>query len=337
MKDYLKKIFAKKEKISIEDLTSLNELLKTNLSLKNCLELIKNKSNYKIFDKLIKQLDKGYLVEDVIENYMPKEIAKYLKNLLRTMSFTDALDLSLSFFNKVKENTKAIEKAVLYPFILLFVSLSALYLFDAYGLDTILNMLKSFSTDLTSLKIIRIILRIIVYIFYFGLLIFICLLIYFIQDKNISLFYILVCKYLPNGLLQTYFCEEFISLLLICIDLGYKTKDALNILKNLHNKPITSFLAFHMDNKLLEGETLKEASKQIYYDYTLSNFINIAIYTNDFSKILNDYVFLSRNKIKNKMKQLALIVQISSYMMIGFIVVFIYQILFLPMQAITNF
>lgn len=337
MKEYLNKLFKKKECISLEDLTSINELLKTNLSFKKCLELLKNNSNKNIFDKLTNELDRGYLLEDVIEKYMPKEIGKYLKNLLKTMMFIDALNLALSFLNKVKENTKAIEKAILYPFVLLFVSLSALYLFDAYGLDSILNMLKSFSSDFSSISVIRIILRIIVYVFYFSLLIFIGLLIYFIQDRNITLFYILVCKNLPNGLLQTYFCEEFISLLLICIDLGYKTRDALTILKNLHNKPIVSFLAFHLDEKLLKGESLKEASKQIYYDYTLTNFINVAVYTNDFSKILNDYVELSKNKIKTKMKKIATAVQLSSYVMIGLIVVFIYQILFLPMQAITNF
>lgn len=337
MKDYLKKLFKKKETISIEDLTSLNELLRTDLSLKNSLNLLRNKSNTKIFDKLINTLEKGYLVEDVIKDYMPKEVGKYLKSLLKAMPFADALDLSLSFVNKVNENTKAIEKAILYPFVLLFVSISALYLFDAYGLDTILNMLKSFSTDISSLSIIRVIVKIFSTIFYFALLVFIILVIYFIQEKNITLFYVLVCKYFPNSLIHTYFCEEFISLFIICLNNGYKTKDSLNILKSLHNKPITSFLAYHLDEKLLTGETLKEASKQIYYDYALSNFINVAVYTNDFIKLLNDYVELSRARIKNKMKKLALIVQMSSYCLIGFIVVFIYQILFLPMQAITKF
>lgn len=337
MKEYINKLLKKKECISLDDLTSLNELLRTNLSLKNSLELLRNKSNTKVFDKLINELDKGYLVEDVIEKYMPKEVAKYLKNLLKTMSFIDSLDLTLSFVDKVKENTKAIEKAILYPFVLLFVSLSALYLFDAYGLDTIINMLKSFKTDIGSLNVVRVLIRIIVYIFYFSLLIFIGLLMYFIQDRNVTLFYVLVCKFFPNGLLQTYFCEEFISLLLICIKQGYKTKESLSILKNLHNKPLVSFLAFHMDEKLLAGENLKEASKQIYYDYSLSNFINVAVYTNDFSKVLNDYVLLSRNRIKKKMKTIATSIQFSSYVMIGLIVVFIYQILFLPMQAITNF
>ena len=332
-----RELFSFKKKISIEDLKAVNELLKTNLSLNNCLELIKNKGNEVLFNSLIERLNKGEAIEEIIEEYLPKDVAKYIKTMLRTMTFSKSLDLSLSFIDKVKDNNKAIEKAVLYPFILLFVGLTALYLFDSYGLDSILSMLSSFKVDGGNFKAIRILFRIVVYVFYFSMLIGTAILAYFTKEKNISILYVLLCKYFPNSLVQTYFCEEFVSLFIICVNMGYKTKDSLSILKGLHNKPIVSLLAFHLEEKLLEGESLKNASKQNYYDYTLTNFVNVAMHTSDFTKILNDYVLLSRNKIANKMKKLALGIQITSYVVIGAIIVFIYQILFLPMQAISEF
>ena len=338
--EFINKYFCvkpKKKRMSIIDVTSLNELLKTGLSIKNCLGLIMTKNNEKVFNEILQKLDGGNLAEEILGDYLPKNISSYCLPLLKTMSFSQSLDLSLSFYNKTQENSKAMEKAILYPFILLFVSLSALYLFDCYGLDSILEMLKSFTGDVTSINVIRTLLRIVVYVFYFGMLIVVCLLLYFLESKNISLFYILVSRYFRDSLIQTYFCEEFISLFIICLDLGYKTKDALDVLKALHNKPIVSLLAFHLDSKLLEGESLMSATKQSYYDSTLSRFINIAIYTNDFNRILSDYITLSRNKITTSMKRLATIIQLSSYLMIGVVVVFIYQILFLPMQAIANF
>ncbi len=328
--------FNKKKNLNVEDLKALNELLKSGLAINDCFTLIENRENHKNIAALKEQLLKGSQIEDVIIEYLPKDIASYIKALVKTMPFSNSLNLALSFYDKIKENTKAIQKAILYPFVLLFVSLTALYLFDSYGLDTIFNMLKSFSVENISFNILRIIFRVIVYIFYFGMLIVSGALLYFLNEKNITLFYILVCKYFPNSLIQTYYCEEFISLFLICTSIGYKSKDTLNILKSLKNKKIVSLLAFHMDEKLLEGKSLLQASKQNYYDYTLANFINIAVYTNDFNKILNDYIYLSQNKIKNKMKKIATTIQCLSYVGIGAIIIFIYQVLFLPMQALIK-
>ncbi|MBR2578313.1 MAG: type II secretion system F family protein [Erysipelotrichaceae bacterium] len=325
------------KRLSIEDLTSLNELLEAGLSMRNCLDLIRTSANEELISDLLKKLGRGMLMEEIVGDFLPGSIASYLKPLLKTMTFSRALGLALSFYEKTKENTRAIEKSVLYPFVLLFVSLTALYLFDAYGLDAILGMLRNFGSDMTSFKIIRIILRIIVYFFYFGMLIVISLLLYFSRDKNITLFYLLCSRYFKNSLLHVYFCEEFISLFLICMELGYKTKDALGILKALHNKPIVSFLAFHLEDKLLAGESIRDASSQYYFDESLSRFINVAVYTDDFVHVLNNYVILSQNRIAACMKRIANIIQASSYAAIGAVIIFIYQVLFLPMQAISNF
>lgn len=329
--------FIKKQTLKLDDLISVNELLKTGLSLKQALDLIKNKDNENLIDSIIISLDKGKTIEEVIIEYLPNNISSYLNSLLKNMTFNDSLNLALAFIDKNKENTKTFTSSFLYPFVLLFVSLSALYIFDSYGLDTILNMLKTFTGDIGTIKIFRIVLRVLVYIFYFLLLITLGLILYFFNNRNITLFYILICKYLPNSIVQKYFCVEFISLLNICINNGYKSKESLNILKNLHNKPIVSFLAFHLDEKLLQGDSLKQASKQDYYDYSLSKFINIASYSMSFSKILNDYINLNTNLIKTKMKKLALSIQLVTYVMIGVVIIFVYQILFLPMNALANF
>ena len=329
--------FTRNKTLKYDDLISINELLKTGLSLKQALDLIKNKDNDEIINLIIKELDTGKQIEEVIIKYLPKNIALYLNSLIGSMPFNDGLNLALAFIDKNKENTKTFLSSFLYPFILLFLSLSALYIFDAYGLDTILNMLNSFVGDVEGIKIFRIVLRVVVYIFYFLLLLILLGILYFFNNRNITLFYILVCKYLPNTIVQKYFCVEFISLLSICINNGYKSKESLNILKNLHNKPIVSFLAFHLDEKLLEGVSLKDASKQNYYDYSLSKFINIGTHSLSFLAILNDYINLNTNLIKAKMKKLALSIQFVTYVLIGIVIVFVYQILFLPMNALANF
>lgn len=337
--DYLKKIIKRNKKsfIKIEELFYLNELLQSDLPLKACLNLITNKQNEKLISDLLVKLEKGSLIEEIIDDYLPKEISAYMKNLLVSLSFKESLTLALSFYNKNKENAVALRKAISYPIVLLFISLTALYLFDSYGLDSILNLMKSFNASTGGFIFLRIILKILVYFFYFSFIVISIIFLIFINDKRITLFYIILSKYLPNSIIKIYFTEDFVSLLVITLNLGYKSKEALEILKRLKNKPVISFLAFHLDDGLLEGKSLTEASKKTYFDETLEKFMNIASYTTNFTGILENYVELANSKIVNSMKRLTTILQLISYAIVGFVIVFIYQVLFLPMQAIISF
>lgn len=332
----LKKMFCKKE-ISIEDLSYISKLIDTNLSLQQALQLLKNKSNAKVFNSIIDSLNKGKLIEETIVNYIPKQIKTYMIPLLKTLSFSSSLSLALEFNDKHSNNENRILGAIAYPCILLFITITVLYLFDLYGMDTIFGLLNSFDVDMELYGSMRIVFRVFINIFYYGLLIGILMIIFFIQPKRISLLYVFLSKHFPNSLVNIHYSEEFISLFLVCAEKGYKTKDCLSILKGMKSKPIIAFLAFHMDESLLEGETLKEAAKKNYYDLSLSRFIKIANYTNDLINMLRTYTSLAQEKIKRKIKRYTLTIQLATYAFIGIIVIFIYQILFVPMQALSAY
>ena len=325
---FLKKIFYKQE-LSIEDLSYISKLVDTNISLYQTLELLKNKKNEKIFIAINKALKEGKMIEEIIGTYLPSQIKDYMLPLLKTLPFSKALSLSLEFYEKHKQNQNKILGQIAYPCILLFVTMSVLYLFDLYGMDTIFNLISSFNANIELYTSLRIVFRIMITIMYYSMLIVTLLLILYMQPKRITILYVFLSKYFPNSLINTYYSEEFVSLLLICVNNGYKTKQALEILKSMKSKPIVSFLAFHMDESLLEGETLKQAAKKNYYDLSLSRFIKIANYTNEFSKMLESFTLLAREKITKMMKKYTLTIQISTYAFIGAIIMFIYLILFI--------
>lgn len=333
---FLKKIFYKQE-LSIEDLSYISKLVDTNISLYQTLELLKNKKNEKIFIAINKALKEGKMIEEIIGTYLSSQIKDYMLPLLKTLPFSKALSLSLEFYEKHKQNQNKILDQIAYPCILLFVTMSVLYLFDLYGMDTIFNLISSFNANIELYTSLRIVFRIMITIMYYSMLIVTLLLIIYMQPKRITILYVFLSKYFPNSLINTYYSEEFVSLLLICVNNGYKTKQALEILKSMKSKPIVSFLAFHMDESLLEGETLKQAAKKNYYDLSLSRFIKIANYTNEFSKMLESFTLLAREKITKMMKKYTLTIQISTYAFIGAIIMFIYLILFIPMQAISAY
>lgn len=332
----LKKIFINK-KISIDDLTYLLKLLNTNISLHQAIELLTNKNNEECFNEIIEKLNSGMMIENIIVDYLPKQIKEYMIPLLKVMSFTSALSLSLEFYFQHKSSENKIISQIAYPCILLFISITALYLFDLYGMDMIINLIKSFNTNVQSFSVIRTIFRILIKTMYYGILILTLIVIYYSQPNRITYLFLYINKWFPNSLVSVYYSNELISLLLICINNGYKTKQSLNILKNMKTKPIISFLAYHLDEAMLQGDSLKQAIEKKYYDLSLSRFVKIANYTNDFSSMLSSYSALSKEKIEKSLKKITTSIQLVTYSFIGTIVIFIYQILFMPMQALSAF
>ena len=215
--------------------------------------------------------------------------------------------------------------------------MSALYMFDLYGIDTIFSLIVSFDADIGLYQDIRMLFRIVIRSVYYLILTGTLIVIYFLQPRHIVLLYLFLSEHFPNSLMSVYYSEQFMSLLLICIQHGYKTREAISILKDMKYNPVVSFLAFHLDESLMEGETMKEAVHKKYYDSSLSRFIKIGNYTNDFSQIVASYIAMAKQKIRQRMKRCTVTIQLSTYAFIGAIIVFIYQILFMPMQAISMY
>ena len=254
------------------------------------------------------------------------------------MSFLEALSLSLTFYNEEKENQNLLLNSLTYPIILLFITIISLYLFDLYGIDTIFSLVSSFALDMSFIKSLRIIFSIVIKIVFYVFFTICLLFIYYRQPSRIIILYIRLSKYFPDSLFNIYYCGQFMKLLLICLKKGYKSKQAIEILKRMKSKPIISFLAFHLDDSLIQGNTLKDSVKNNnYYDSSLSSYIKIANYTNDFFNLIDTYISLSKEKINKRLKRWTLTLQLSTYIFIGVIVLFIYQVLFLPMQAIIAY
>ena len=323
--------------LSIEDVSYLSKLLNTNMSISECFTLLQNRKNKEIFEDIRKKLDQGEMIENMIKDHLPRQLKTYVISLLSTLSLAAALSLSLKFEQRSSQGKKELINSLAYPLILLFITMTSLYLFDLYGIDSIFSLIRSFEADIELFGSLRMVFRIMINVFYYLILLLFVVALFFFRPANVIMLYIFVSKYLPNSLLNIHYSQEFMALFLICSQAGYKTKQSLEILKAMTSKPVISFLAFHLDESLLEGESLKDATKKNYYDSSLSRFIKIANYTNEFSEVIGSYVELSRDKIKRRIKRYTSTLQMMTYVFIGLIIIFIYQILFMPMQAISMY
>ena len=325
------------ERLSMEDAIYLSRLLNTALPIGECLDLIETGRNTKIVHEIKERLNRGERIEDAIKGRLPKRIESYVQALLGSLPLSKALSLALEFQEGTEKERNGLIRTLAYPCILLFLTLTALYLFDLYGIDSIFVLIRSFEGDLSFYDDLRVFFRILVETVYIASSIIAILILIGIQPKNIVLLYILVSKHCPNSLLNICSCTEFMSLFLICIENGFHTRESLELLKSMKMRPIVSFLAFHLDEKLMEGATLKEAVKQDYYDSSLTRFIKIANYTGDFANVIRSYVELSSQRVSRRLKRYTLTLQLFTYVLIGMIIIFIYRILFMPMQAISIF
>ena len=190
----LKKIDSKwtAKRFSVQELNYLKELLNTDLPLKTCLKLIETEGNRKIIDSFIKRLEQGEMIEESVFEYMPLSISIYIKDLIRSLSLKEALNLAMEFERRRNSRLKKLQKELVYPVILLFMSMTGLFLFDRYGLNSIVSLLKQFNTGTGTFELFRNMLRFMVYVLYFGFIVLSLLFLYFKKPKRIVMLYVML-------------------------------------------------------------------------------------------------------------------------------------------------
>lgn len=324
-------------KYSISDIKFLNELINSGMPIKNSLEIISTNKTRKVSKIIINRLNDGDLFEDIIGDYVPRSISKYFDKLIKVIGFNKTISIVLNIIETRKKNIDSVISKSIYPLILMFVSLTALIIFDRFGLDSIISLMSSFINDFESIELFRRIFNILTIIILIILFCIFILLVSIIFFKKGVFIYKIFNKYFSNSIISTYFTNEFISLYLILVDNGYKTKDALNIIKELDNIPISAFMANEISLNLKEGNGFISSFDSLYFDRSFSKYISVASFSNSYINILERYSEFASLKVIDFIKKFTSFIQGLSYVVIGFIIIFVYQLLFMPMQAITNF
>lgn len=330
LKKELSKII-KNKYLTYDDLEILSLLLNVNINLKDSLLIIKNNKNQLIINNLIYELDLGKNYNQLFRKYLKNDIKEYLTSFLSYLSFKDALKLSLSIANKERYLKNEIIKHLTYPISLMIFSLLGIYLFNSYCFEPLINSFKSFNSDLSHLVDFKNILNIFITIIFIIILIILCLVLIFTKKKRIVFAYSLLQKYLSSSKISEYLSSRFVIYFSECHKVGLKTKDSINILKSLKSEPLISFIAFHIDEALLSGKDMVEAISNPYLDTRLKSFIEIAINTTELNKMLEGYLSQFEMRFKKYTTKMSKMIQIFSYVLIGIVIIFIYQLLFIPM------
>ena len=314
-------------------LENIIDLLKAGLSLSQSLNLLESYDD-KFVGNIIKRMQKGENAKEVFGDFLPRNIRSYYEALISYLSFGDALELAINTFKKERSLKEQLIKDLAYPLGMLGFSLLGIYFFNIAAFEPLIMSVSQFQSDLSALYIFKNALDIFINIVFGFIALFLLMGLYYKRPSHKVRAYILLVKHLKDSIIKDYLSSRFVMYLSECHKSGLKTKDSISILKSLKSEPLISFIAFHVEEAFLKGKSYDEALSNPFLDKKLAKVINIALLSGKFDVMIENYLKAFRTRFKKCCKKYAKILQIISYVIIGIIIVFVYQILFIPMSAI---
>ena len=313
----------------------MNELLKSDLTFQEVLNILENKENQQVFQQIKRALKKGKYPNEVLVLHLHKNICKNYKVFIQYLPFKQALNLTLNIGQIRQDLSKSFWLNILYPLVILLVAMIGMLLFAIYGYPNICLALATFEYDFSIITMFINILKfviILILIIIATIGLFYC---YISKKGQKVLFYIIMCRYFKTNIIKEYVSNMLILYFNECFKIGLSTRQTLKVLKSLQD-PFLAFESYHLEKALLEGNSLNYAFNNPYVDEKLARFFKLALYASDLSLVLNKYLMFSKQRFQRKTKLFARNILIVSYGFIAVIIVFIYHILLIPITIIAN-
>lgn len=320
--------------LSEEECLSLISLMENGFSLQDAMELLDVHQSNAAFQEIRMHLNHGEKLSRFFASYLPKKYYAFFSGFIRWLPFLESLKLTSNILSAEQEQRKAILKGMVYPCFLLFGVLGGILVFNQTVLPQMLSMISSFGMAADNYQIlangIAIGTNILMLVVLFSVLIVTIAL----SPKYIVRTYQFLSKVLPDSILAGSASSDFARFFLECVRMKISTRESLEILKTIPGKPLVCFLAEELDRSLVNGEGMEKAMESPYVEQALSRFFRIAMYASNCEKMLEGYLSMVQNRTQLRIKRFTKVVQILAYGTIGAVLVFVYQILMMPMTMI---
>ena len=322
--------------LQIEDCIALKQLLESGFSIKDAIHILYDKQNQKVFDSILNRLNNGESLNKFFHDYCPKKYRALFESFIQCMPFLESLSTCIEIIQAEDKNRKEMMNGMFYPSMLLIGVIVGVYLFNELILPNMIGLLAGFQMQSNQYvllqNIIRYGIRIVLIIVLFTIFMFVFL----IQKTQIVNTYQIISRYFPNGIFVQTISSQFARFFLECQKRNISTKDALDILIHVHEQPCVSYIASILNQHLLKGETMMQALNKTHIEKTLLRFFRIAIISSNCEEMLEGYLQMVQLKKKIAIKRFSRYIQLFSYSLIGVVMIFVYQILMVPMTMLQN-
>lgn len=306
-------------------------------TFQQCLSLLETKQNKEVFTMIQDKLLAGLELKDFISDCIPKKYSDILQGFIGYTTLQKSLHLTMNLIHTSENRIKKIKQKLLYPTVLVLLTTIGLFFFNSVCIPVLKDLVSSFNTSSNEFTLIQILIRIFMIMISIVIVLVFSFAIYIKKDSHKIDTYLLLVKYYPQSLFIKYYSEEFMRYFIECTKTGISTKNTISIMKKLPNKPIIYFLANEIENSLLQGNAFLDSIKDTHLDSDLMRFMQIAVYSNEKENILTGYLTYSDTYVDKKLNIVTTTLQTISYIIIGFFMIMIYEVLMVPLSLLSTF
>lgn len=305
-------------------------------SLEETMHILQTPANKSCFDAIRSHLDNGELAETFLGQYMPSSYQSFLRDFLAYLPFLDSLQLAIAITAQEKEHLAIIEKGLLYPCMLMAGMAGGIFLFERTVLPTMLNMITAVNVSSGNVAVLAALMAWFARGLFAAVLVFTAILWLCTRQTNIVKAYRFAALHFPNSLPVQLASTQFTRFFQECVRRQISTRQSLQILSRMNQRPLIAFLASELDHSFQKGESLSRAVVSPYLESALAAFFQTAVYAEDTAGILTGYLQMSLMRTRHQIDHFTHGVQAVCYLAVGLVIIFAYRILLMPMAMMQQ-
>ena len=313
-----------------------SELMHSGYSFQQCMNYLEDENNVSAFEHAKDRLRQGEPLEMWGSSFFALQLKSYLDAFLRFLPLDEALHLSVVLYDNKASYQKEVMKTAGYPFSMFLFALIGVQLFCAFCMPSLLQMMKGFNVSTALIETVYHALM------FFAFLLTICVfgllsaVVFFARPSNIVEGIQQLHRCHLTFLIQKELSTHFATLYYHTVRMGIPTRTALLMFKQCASQPLVAFLSSLVDEALNNGDDLVEAIGIPYFDVSFQKMMKTVMLSNDAVALLKGYLQVAETKRKKRLQQMAQVVQLVAYAMIGILIVLVYQVLFLPLSMLER-
>lgn len=256
--------------------------------------------------------------------------------LRQYLSYEQLLEIDVAFKSFNRKLKQDIFKQLWYPSLLLVVLFMVLSLFLFRLYPSLHSLLVEMDLTTTSVSFIYGFLLVVFIGMSLFFLVFLVSLLLLLNQQNQKIFILLFKNSRLLLLGKKIYTHFFAYLFHLYLAYGASTRQILTLMKTAQFSNIVRWLAILTIYELDEGQSIDEAFNPALFDPSFIRFIHIATLANTLKEHLERYLDLNERIIKVMIKRLSTVLQSVVYVLIGLLMILLYQLLFTPMQLLNS-
>ena len=292
--------------------------------------------NRKTIQQIRTKLSLGQEIGMILMDHVPGKIKADFEVMSRMMSCQQALSLSVALAQEREKIREQSLKVILYPCVMLLVSVIGLALFNLFCFPMMISLAESFGEPVTG----SLLLHRMIHVFLILLLIStLCTAgILTVAGKRIYRMsgYLLLIRKGRGEWIRRVKSLDFARYFLCCMREGCATRSTLTLMQQIENKPFLKLLSWHVEQGLLQGKSFESALKDEVLDPSLMQLMRCMSLSEDPQAMLQGYIQLRQKQITQKIRHTAVMIQCGAYMIIAMMVIVVYRILLMPLSMIAG-